>query len=382
MAGVDGFFSDGTDPAAETPDKIAAHLAGGSGWDKTPTTEQKSTSRSRHGNASLEDKIPRNANLPLDKRLGRVIFQRGMRSALNNVVRDILRSYEVVGGLNNTDGHNLPSKRALEEICHRILQVLFPGFHDDKPIHQSDLGDLTAQRVGELATALEDQIAKSLQVVDPACPKARAREVLLRLLGALPGVRELLRTDIAAAYEGDPAALSTEEIILSYPFLEAIAIQRTAHLLYLEEVPLLPRMMTEWAHARTGIDIHPGAQIGEYFFIDHGTGVVIGETCEIGAHVKLYHGVTLGARSFAKDDGGNIVKGGKRHPNVGERVTIYPNSTVLGGETMIGAGSTIGANVFLMHSVPSGSLVVYEETQLKILDKAQRPAASEIEWFI
>ncbi len=330
----------------------------------------------------LRYKFLRNANLPLDKRLGRVIFLRGMRSALNNVVRDILRSYEVVGGLNNTDGHNLPSKRALEEICQRILQVLFPGFHDDKPIHQSDLGDLTAQRVGELATALEDQIAKSLQVVDPACPKARAREVLLRLLGALPGVRELLRTDIAAAYEGDPAALSTEEIILSYPFLEAIAIQRTAHLLYLEEVPLLPRMMTEWAHARTGIDIHPGAQIGEYFFIDHGTGVVIGETCQIGAHVKLYHGVTLGARSFAKDDGGNIVKGGKRHPNVGERVTIYPNSTVLGGETTIGAGSTIGANVFLMHSVPSGSLVVYEETQLKILDKAQRPLASEIEWFI
>lgn len=305
-----------------------------------------------------------------------------MNSGLKSVVRDVLRSYEEVGGLNNTDGHNLPSKRELDRICHRLLQVLFPGFHDDKPIHKSELAELTEDRIRELWVSLEDQIAKSLQVIDPACPKARAREVLMRLLQALPGVRELLRTDIQAAYEGDPAALSNEEIILSYPFLEVISIQRVAHILYLENVPLLPRMMTEWAHARTGIDIHPGARIGAYFFIDHGTGVVVGETCQIGAHVKLYHGVTLGARSFAKDEAGQIVKGGKRHPNVGERVTIYPNSTILGGETTIGAGTTIGANVFLMHSVPAGSLVVYEEKQLKILEKSRYSTASEIEWFI
>lgn len=321
-------------------------------------------------------------NLPLDKRASWAIFLRNMNSELHNVVRDILRSYEEVGGLNNTDGHNLPSKRALGHICNRLLQVLFPGFHDDKSIFKSELADLTNERVGELAAGLEDQIAKSLQVTDPACPKARAHGVLMRFLQALPSLRELLRTDIEAAYEGDPAALSKEEIILSYPCLEAIAIQRLAHILYLEKVPLLPRMMTEWAHARTGIDIHPGAQIGAYFFIDHGTGVVIGETCWIGAHVKLYHGVTLGARSFAKDDAGHIVKGGKRHPNVGERVTIYPNSTILGGETTIGAGSTIGANVFLMQSVPSGSLVVYEEKQIKIIEKSQHTGTSDIEWFI
>src|ERR1039457_6946295 len=170
----------------------------------------------------------------------------------------------------------------------------------------------------------------------------------------------MLWTDIDAAFEGDPAAKSYEEIILAYPALEAIAIQRMAHILYLKELPLIPRIMTEWAHSRTGIDIHPGARISSHFFIDHGTGVVIGETCKIGKRVKLYHGVTLGARSFAKDEAGHIVKGGKRHPNVEDNVTIYPNSTILGGEPVIGANSTIGANVFLMHSVPPDSLVVYE----------------------
>ncbi len=297
-------------------------------------------------------------------------------------IAEILTSYEKVGGLNNTDGHNLPSKRALGQICEQLLQVLFPGFHDEKPIHKGELGDLTEERLRLVAAKLEDQIAKSLRVSDPRCPKAKARDVLLRLLSSVPAVRELLRTDIEAAYEGDPAALSSEEIILSYPCIEAIAIQRVAHLLYLEQVPLLPRMMTEWAHARTGIDIHPGATIGAYFFIDHGTGVVIGETCRLGEHVKLYHGVTLGARSFAKDDSGHIVKGGKRHPDVGDRVTIYPNSTILGGETVIGSGTTIGANVFLMHSVPPGSLVIYEEKQLRILDKADRGRRGDIEWFI
>jgi len=303
-----------------------------------------------------------------------------MESALKQVIRDTLVSYEEVGGLNNTDGHNLPSKRMLGQICGQLLQVLFPGFHDENPIHKSELGDLTAERLEKLATGLGDQISKSLQVADPACPKARAQDVLLRFLQALPSVRNLLRTDIEAAYEGDPAAVSNEEIILSYPCIEAIAIQRAAHILYAECVPLLPRMMTEWAHARTGIDIHPGAQIGAYFFIDHGTGLVIGETCRIGSRVKLYHGVTLGARSFAKDDAGKIVKGGKRHPDVGDRVTIYPNSTILGGETVIGAGSTIGANVFLMHSVPDNSLVFYEEKQLRIVDKSA--PERQIEWSI
>jgi len=312
--------------------------------------------------------------------MGGGYFGPEMENALRQVIRDTLISYEEVGGLNNTDGHNLPSKRMLGQICGQLLQVLFPGFHDENPIHKSELTALTDDRLRKLAKGLEDQISKSLQVADPACPKAKAKDVLLRLLQILPEVRNLLRTDIEAAYEGDPAALSNEEIILSYPFIEAIAIQRTAHILYLANVPLLPRMMTEWAHARTGIDIHPGAEIGPYFFIDHGTGVVIGETCRIGAHVKLYHGVTLGARSFAKDEAGKIVKGGKRHPDVEDRVTIYPNSTILGGETVIGAGSTIGANVFLMHGVPDNSLVFYEEKQLRIADKSDK--SRQLEWSI
>jgi serine O-acetyltransferase len=160
-----------------------------------------------------------------------------------------------------------------------------------------------------------------------------------------------------------------EEIVLAYPGLEAIAIQRVAHLLYLEEVPLLPRMMTEWAHSRTGIDIHPGATIGSHFFIDHGTGVVIGETCVIGDRVKLYHGVTLGARSFQKDEHGEIIKGLKRHPEVQDDAVIYPNGIILGGDTVIGARSTIGANVFLMKSIPPDTLLVRGEQVQTKLDK-------------
>jgi serine O-acetyltransferase len=305
-----------------------------------------------------------------------------MKSRLDGISEKILASYEAVGGLNNTDRHNLPSKRAVDSLCEQLLQVLFPGFHDERPIHKNELGETTRIRLEALAERLGGQIARSLRLSDPACTDEHAEEALLRFLDQIPALRELLRTDIQAAFEGDPAAINDEEIILSYPFLEAIAIQRAAHLLYKQGVQLLPRMMTEWAHSHTGIDIHPGARIGTHFFIDHGTGVVIGETCVIGHHVKLYHGVTLGARSFPKDGQGHIVKGGKRHPEVGDFVTIYPNSTILGGETLIGTGSTIGANVFLMHSVPPGSLVVYEEKQLRIVDKSKPNTATELEWCI
>ena len=242
---------------------------------------------------------------------------------------------------------------------------------------------MTRTRIASLSERLEDQICRSMRTTEPQCPESRARKVLADFLESLPGIRELLRTDIEAAYEGDPAVLNKEEIVLSYPFIEAISIQRVAHRLYVSGVPLLPRMMTEWAHARTGIDIHPGATIGSHFFIDHGTGVVIGETCRIGDRVKLYHGVTLGARSFQKDSEGKLVKGGKRHPDVEDGVTIYPNSTILGGETVIGERSTIGANVFLMTSVPAQSLVFYEETQLKVLPKrGAPPAIAAFEWVI
>jgi serine O-acetyltransferase len=324
----------------------------------------------------------RRMTLLLDKENRRKLFKAKMESRLQTITHKILGSYSQVGGLNNADGPNMPSKLALSSVCHDLLQLLFPGFHDDEAVHSYELTELTRARLASIAERLDDLIAKSMRLRDPGFAREDATAILDQFLESLPEVREILRTDITAAYEGDPAALSYEEILLSYPFVEAIAIQRMAHVLYRAEVPVLPRMMTEWAHSRTGMDIHPGAKIGPYFFIDHGTGVVIGETCVIGERVKLYHGVTLGARSFQRDGDGSIVKGGKRHPNVENGVTIYPNSTILGGETVIGAGSTIGANVFLMQSVPPRSLVYYEEKQLRVLAKPDNKQPDALEWSI
>src|SRR4029077_20635837 len=253
-----------------------------------------------------------------------------------------------------------------------FLQILFPGFHDEQPIATEEVDQITSKRILSVVERLQVEAFKSLRLQEPDCPKRRATEIVSHLIGQLTAVRDLLWTDVEAAYEGDPASRSFDEIIVAYPSVEAVAIQRIAHALYREELPLIPRIMTEWAHSRTGIDIHPGASIGGSFFIDHGTGVVIGETCRIGTHVKLYHGVTLGARSFQKDEQGKIKKGGKRHPDVGDWVTIYPNATILGGETMIGSGSTIGANVFLMESVPPDSLVRNERSFTNIVSKKNR----------
>jgi len=283
--------------------------------------------------------------------------------------------------LNNRAAHNMPSKGAVGQTCEELLQILFPGFHDTEAVYEGSLDELTATRQAGVIARLTDQVRKSVRIGNPHKPTGRTPPIIRKFCQALPEVRELLRTDIEAAFNGDPATLHREEIILSYPFIEAIAIQRLAHRLYLYGAPAVPRMMTEWAHSRTGIDIHPGATIGTHFFIDHGTGVVIGETCEIGNHVKLYHGVTLGARSFVKDESGHIAKGGKRHPDVEDNVTIYPNSTILGGGTVIGANSTIGANVFLIQSVPANSLVVYEEQQLVVRDKLAKKKA-DFDWTI
>jgi serine O-acetyltransferase len=302
-----------------------------------------------------------------------------MEKTLQKVTRDLLASYEAVGGMNNTDRLNLPSTRAIASICEDLLQLIFPGFHDEEPVHADFLANLTQVRITSLAERLEDQICRSMRTTEPECPQSRARVALEEFLQSLPGIRELLSTDVEAAFTGDPAALSSEEIVLSYPFVSTMAIQRAAHNLYKAGVPLLPRMMTEWAHARTGIDIHPGAQIGSHFFIDHGTGVVIGETSVIGQRVKLYQGVALIGRSLA---GGQSLKGKRRHPTIEDDVTIYAGTTIMGADTVIGAGSTIGANVFLTHSVPSRSLVFYEEKQLRILDKRNRDAETALEWVI
>jgi len=292
-------------------------------------------------------------------------------------VAALLASYENIGGLNHREALDMPSTGAIGQICQDLLKILFPGFHDDDSIRGESLEGVTRQRLIRVVERLSDQVRKSMSIGQSEGAVDQTPTIMQHFCECLPTVRELLRTDIVAAYEGDPAATCQEEIILSYPCIEAIAIQRVAHRLYELGAPIIPRMMTEWAHSRTGIDIHPGARIGAGFFIDHGTGVVIGETCVIGNRVKLYHGVTLGARSFEKDEQGNIVKGLKRHPNVEDNVTIYPNSTILGGRTTIGANSTIGANVFLMTSVPESSLVIYEEKQLTILDKKSKSASPD-----
>jgi len=296
-----------------------------------------------------------------------------MDSDMNHAVNELLQTYSESGGINYLDAAaTLPSRLAIESACAELMSLMFPGFRSEAVVSSEDLSETTRTRMRNLHARLKTEICRSLGKIPPhEATEARAEEFLACFMSRLPQVRKLLWTDIDAAYEGDPAAKSYEEIILAYPALEAIAIYRMANLLY-DKVPLIPRIMTEWAHSRTGIDIHPGAKIGSHFFIDHGTGVVIGETCEIGSRVKLYHGVTLGARSFQKDEHGKIKKGGKRHPKVEDDVTIYPNSTVLGGETVIGARSTIGGNVFLVQSVPPDSLVYYEEKQLRIVPKRAR----------
>ncbi len=256
----------------------------------------------------------------------------------------------------------LPSREALAWVVDELRSVLFPGYVGGRVTGGSDaLAFHIGATLDRALVTLEDQVRRahcfSCEASDPArCTTCedKARSACAAFLGRLPEVKRLLATDVRAAYEGDPAATSPSETILCYPGILALTCQRLAHELYALGVPLLPRIITEHAHGLTGIDIHPGARIGDSFFIDHGTGVVIGETCEIGRHVRLYQGVTLGARSFPLDEHGHPVKGIPRHPIVEDDVIIYSGATVLGRIT-IGAGSVVGGNVWLTHSVPPGS---------------------------
>jgi serine O-acetyltransferase len=293
----------------------------------------------------------------------------------------LIASYARSGGINHLDGKNLPSKRAITIITIDLLRLLFPGFFDEKPIHSSEVKVETAALLDTVLGALEDEIYKSLEYRPPTGSPKRdlrtlAHGLTLEFLDSLPRIREVLQTDTEAAFAGDPAALSREEVIVAYPFIEAIAVQRLAHELYRKDVPLIPRIMTEWAHTRTGMDLHPGAKIGSHFFVDHCTGTVVGETAVIGNHVKMYHGVTLGARSTA---GGQQLRGQKRHPTIEDHVTIYPGATILGGETVIGAGSTIGGNVFIMDSVAPNSLVIYDGLDMRVLNKAEKKAVVDFQ---
>jgi serine O-acetyltransferase len=300
---------------------------------------------------------------------------------VTKLTNELVASYARVGGINHLDGKNLPSKRAITAITQDLLRLVFPGFFDEKLIHSSEIKVETAALLDSVLEKLEDEIRKSLEYQPPAGLAKKdipheAHKLTMEFLHSLPRLREILQTDVEAAYSGDPAAASKEEIIVSYPFVEAIAVQRLAHELYLKNVALIPRIMGEWAHARTGIDLHPGAKIGSHFFVDHGTGTVVGETSIIGQHVKMYHGVTLGAKSTAHVE---ELRGKKRHPTIEDRVTIYPGATILGGETVIGAGSTIGGNVFIMDSVQPNSLVIYDGLDMRVLSKADKNLALDFQ---
>ncbi len=303
---------------------------------------------------------------------------------VTQLTNELVASYARVGGINHLDGKNLPSKRAITAITCDLLRLLFPGFFDEKPVHSSEIKVATAELLDAVLGQLEDEIYKSLEYnPPPELPKkslrSAAHSLTLEFLGSLPRLREVLQTDMVAAYDGDPAARSKEEVLVSYPFVEAIAVQRLAHELYLKNVALIPRIMTEWAHFRTGMDLHPGAQIGSHFFVDHCTGTVVGETAIIGDHVKLYHGVTLGAKSTAAVE---QLRGKKRHPTIEDRVTIYPGATILGGDTVIGAGSTIGGNVFLMESVAPNSVVLYDAPKARVLNKSDRKGKGLVDFQI
>jgi serine O-acetyltransferase len=297
-----------------------------------------------------------------------------MNDHLAGLTDRLMASYVRQGGINHVEGKNLPSKHAIADITVDLLRLLFPGFFDEKLIHFSEIGAVTGALIDRVLSRLENEITKSLEYAPPAGiagadPHDLARTITLKFLGNLPQVRELLQTDTEAAYNGDPAAFSKEEVILAYPFIETVAVQRLAHQLYLDSVPLIPRIMTEWAHARSGMDLHPGARIGKYFFVDHCTGTVVGETAVIGDHVKMYQGVGLVAKSLAA---GRALRGRQRHPTIEDRVTIYAGATIMGGDTVIGAGSTIGASVFLTTSVPEDSLVVLEAMNVRIIPKKSR----------
>ncbi len=297
--------------------------------------------------------------------------------SLDDIQQALLASYEKNGGINHLDGVNLPAQSSVNQIAVDCMHLLFPGFFEETSLTK----DAAARHVSKLLAGLDKRLAteveKCLRFAGQPGAAASARTLTTKILSQFPALREIIQTDVTAAYRGDPAARSTEEIILAYPCVLSISIQRFAHELYRLGIPLLPRMLTEYAHERTGCDLHPGARIGSHFFIDHGTGVVIGETATIGNHVKLYQGVTLGAKSFETDDAGDPIKGVKRHPDIGDHVTIYAHATILGGDTRIGEHSIIGSNVWLIKSVPAES-VVYNKGE-NLVTRTRRRKESLVE---
>lgn len=298
---------------------------------------------------------------------------------LAQVVDQILESYDAHGNINHLDGSNLPSRAEVSEVLSDLVSVMFPGFfgqdHLDELTSRYFVGERCARCLRRLERIIERAIGVQSSATAPAnVPTAaanqQAHEHAVSLLQAIPELRRILVTDVQAALAGDPAASSAPEVITSYPGVAAIAVHRIAHYLHARGVPLIPRMMAEIIHGKTGIDIHPGARIGDSFFIDHGTGVVVGETTVIGERVKLYQGVTLGAMSVKHTDRSEDT--GQRHPTLEDDVTVYSGATILGGDTVIGKGSVIGGNVWLTRSVPAKTTVMLDQPSLRFV-YSERP---------
>ncbi len=308
---------------------------------------------------------------------------------LLTVSERLLDTYTACSRLNHLGHQPLPSLEGVREIVIDLAEVLYPGYGRKQNLHIGNIGYHVGALIDGLHDKLTEQISRALR--HELCDESPhtdfqklAQTKAVELLRRLPGIRVTLERDVEAAFRGDPAAKSHHEIIFSYPGLEAITVYRVAHELQSLGVPFIPRMMTERAHRRTGIDIHPGARIGPGFFIDHGTGVVIGETCHIGEGVKLYQGVTLGALSFERDADGNLMHGAyKRHPTLHDGVIVYANATILGGGTIIGERSVIGSNVWLTESVPADTTVLLEKPRLKLKNgKTVRTSDDALMYFI
>jgi len=294
-----------------------------------------------------------------------------LKEGLPEITEALVATYTECSHFHHLGHRPLPSRDVVVHILADLVDVLFPGYGRRQNLH---IGNVE-YHVGDLIDGLHDKLTQQItRALRHDCEpdaanldfEAMAQQKTVELLRRLPELRSTLELDAEAAYEGDPAAKSFHEIIFCYPGLEAVAIYRVAHELVLLDVPLIPRMMTEAAHSKTGIDIHPGARIGPGFFIDHGTGVVIGETCDIGANVKLYQGVTLGALSFPRDAAGNIIRGMKRHPTLQNDVVVYANATILGGETVVGHHAVIGSSVWLTQSVEPYTVVSMEKPSLRM----------------
>ena len=299
-----------------------------------------------------------------------------IKDRLPEITDKIVASYAKTSCMNNLGHCSLPNYEVIVSATEDMKEILHPGYRRRDGLHTGNVGYYVGDIIDRLHDVLRLQIARAIchttGHATECNPKQReafewqGHECVLKFLEALPKIRELLATDVEAAYVGDPACQSYDEVVFCYPGFEAVTVYRLAHLLHELGVPLIPRMMTEWAHSNTGIDIHPGATIGSHFFIDHGTGVVIGETCKIGDWVKVYQGVTLGALSFPKDEKGNLLRSTKRHPTIEDRVVIYANATVLGGETVLGHDSIIGSSVWLTESVDPHTSVLLRKPDLKL----------------